>query len=267
MVGGSNKVFKQTRRHRHQCDLPHRRWRSRRSRTPRRPDVAPNATPSLAIECIFEHYVSAGVLCQDTLWQAQLWLARQHPLCGSPEFCNVVRSMDRQMVPRVAGMHMYPWPGIDRAPSPLAWSLVTLIFGTAGPVGKTVSMRALAQEYARALCSHDVQFDGRPCPARVTSFLGRQPVIGPESLREHLIALGSCSHHGIAMAYYTMQLQPSQDLQLDPIGDLEAMDRIVRLGSGLHLLLTVLAAQEIADPRVSSTADRIVIAVGPPVAL
>jgi len=216
----------------------------------------PGLLPSLAIECIFGHYVEMGAQAQNTLWGAQEWLAQQSPLRGSPEFCRVARHKDKHMTPRVTGMRVYPWPGVGRAPKNASLTLVT---GAHRMSGTTTCALALAREYS------DAALDW--CMLKLETFVGdacqqhnsmvrewvwthfTKTVLPHMPYDQEMPWLSAFSHH-------------LPDKQSNLIQTIVGAGQLVRLIANAHFLLAVKVSKEIADPRLSFAVDRIAIAAG-----
>jgi len=225
------------------------------------PECDPSLLPSLAIECIYEHYIEAGVRSRGTPWGAQEWLASQYPLRGSPEFCNAARRKDKHVASRVAGMCLCPWPGIECAPNVLGTSSATLVVGMWRSSGRTTSMNALAQEYAHTSVSGD-DTSTVCAPMPVTSCERGRYSVRPDSLRAYLRTLGQDTHYGIVTVDANLFLLRRYQNVSDPIRNLAALLQSVHSDANAHLIVTVTATQHIADARVSSAADRILIVMG-----
>jgi len=223
----------------------------------------PSMLPSLATECIFEHYIEAGMRVQATLWGAQEWLAQRHLLIGSIEFCNAARRAHKRMGPLVAGMRVGPWLGIDNAPNPPTASSVTLVAGLPGPSGKTICMSALAKEYSMASCR---QHDGTAeCPPMAIVTIPTMFVMMFGWLQMHDPQHLSRVDNTVVISHESLSLNCQDDVVQHPMADII---RAAHSMDNVHLLLALnMDKGGGADPRVVSAADRIVIVTGPAVAL
>jgi len=222
-------------------------------------ECGPAQLPSLAIECVYAHYIEAGVRIQATPWQKQVWLARQRPLRGSAEFCNAARRKDRQMTRRVAGMCVYAWRGIDHAPNSLQESSLTLITSHDDRVDECA--RDFAQDCAKASSpSCAVKEQARP------PYTATVPMFSPITtlwLQLYLDVMTLPPRRNIVIGQGSMRPDHFLDGNGDPFGGLTEICRIVRAAADAHLIMSVHPWSMIADPLVSSNADRIVIIVGP----
>jgi len=196
-----------------------------------------------------------------------VWLARQSPLRGSAEFCRPARRINEKMVPRVAGIPIYPWPGIDNAPNPLAESSITLIAGLPGPSGKTTCIKALAQEYAMALSAPSDGTATANTSVMVRTIGTDGGIIVPRTLQSHVdlwiprvsrLVMASCKNT------YLDRLMCGVDGS--DAGMLE-VSRVVRGTPGVHLVFAACITNDIADLRIWSEVDRVVIVTGPTIAL
>jgi len=220
----------------------------------------PSLLPSLAIECIFEHYIQAGTQSQTTLWGAQEWLAQQSPLIGSAEFCNAARRAHRGMGPLVAGMRLSPWPGIDHVPNPLSESSVTFVVGLPGPSGKTVCANALAKEYSTASCKgHSGTRQHLPTAISIIPM----DFISPGRLSMIMEWVATLRARNVLKCDQSISLACVRGKVRHPLED---MAQIVRAANNVHLIVTAQITQN-ADPRVTSSMDRVVIIAGPLIAL
>jgi len=217
-----------------------------------------SALPSLAIECIYEHYIEVGVRSQGTPWKAQVWLARQRPLRGSAEFCSAARRKDRLMTRSVAGMRVYPWPGIECTPNPPGASSLTLVMGLYGTTDKAACMRALAQECSIAPADqYAIDY-----PAEIDDIPEWLYELNQNQLCCLLARTTSRLDRNVMAAYEGALSYSSPGMFTDSVETLVELGRVVRLATNVHIILTMSLPSDAIDRRLSSVADRISVTMG-----